>query len=85
MNNKGQTLMMSLLFAAFIFIVGMILMNFLLPDILTARAPDALDCHNSSITDGNKVTCLMTDIAVPYWILLIISIAGGTILERLLI
>ena len=84
MNNSGQTLMLSLLFAAFIFIFGVLILNTLKLDIPTARI--GLDCTNySGISDGNKITCLMVDWVVPYFILIIISLAGGRILERFLI
>lgn len=84
MNNSGQTLMLSILFAVFIFIFGILILNIIKPDVPTARI--GLDCTNyNNISDGNKVTCLMVDWVVPYFILLVISAAGGVILERLLI
>lgn len=37
-----------------------------------------INCSNpQSITDGTKLVCLETDILVPYFILFIISAAGG--------
>lgn len=84
MNDKGQTTMLSIWFAIFIFLFGIVFINFLALDVDTART--ALDCSNpAGISDGIKLTCLVVDVAVPYWILLILSIAGGLILERLLI
>lgn len=66
-----------------IFAVGMLFVNFLMPDIDTARV--GLDCTNTSISDGAKVSCLGTDIAVPFFIVTVISAAGGYITARLLL
>ena len=83
MEKKGQTVMLSILFALVIFVFGMLFLNYLKSDFTTART--ALDCTNVSITDGTKTTCLLVDTSVPYWILLVISISGGIILDRLLV
>ena len=84
MNNKGQTLMLSLLFAIFIFLAGIVFVNFLTDDVTTFRA--AMNCSDAAgISDGAKLTCLFGDSVVPYWILLIVSLAGGTIFARLLV
>lgn len=84
MNAKGQTTMLSVWFAIFIFLFGIVFINFLSLDVDTART--ALSCSSAStISDGTKLTCLVVDIVLPYWILLILSVAGGLILDRLLI
>lgn len=54
----------------------------------TAQGP-GLDCGSSSspnqnVSDGTKITCLVTDGVVPYFIIVIISIAGGLIIGRAL-
>jgi hypothetical protein len=82
--KKGQTLMLSLLFAIFIFIFGMIIMNFLKLDVTTART--SLQCSDpANISDGVKLACLFVDGVIPYFILLVVSISGGILLDRLLI
>ena len=84
MNNRGQTVMLAILFAIFIFLVGMVFVNFLTDDVTLFRT--GMNCSNASgISDGSKLTCLFGDAAVPYWILLVISLAGGTIFARLLV
>lgn len=84
MNSKGQTIMLSILFAIFIFLVGIVFINFLKSDVLTFRG--AMSCADpSGISDGTKLTCLFGDATLPYWILLVISLSGGMILSRLLI
>lgn len=84
MNNKGQTLMLSILFAVFIFLVGIVFVNFIIGDVTTFRT--AMSCASAStISDGAKLTCLFGDAVVPYWIMLIISLAAGNIFARLLV
>ena len=37
----------------------------------------------STISDGTKVICLITDSVIPYWIVLMFSILAGAITARL--
>lgn len=84
-NKRGQTLGIAIIVAISIFIVGMMSLNFIYPEVTRARDSDNLDCSNSSISDGTKLTCLVADIVIPYFILLIISVVGGIITARLVI
>ena len=83
MNNKGQTVFFSLIFAAMIFFAGMLIIDLIKDDVTTAR--DGLQCTNMSISDGAKTTCLIVDFAIPYTFLLVFSLVGGLILSRFLI
>jgi hypothetical protein len=85
MNNRGQTLMLSVVFAVILFFAGALFLNFLPSEVTTARSASALDCQNSTISDGTKLTCLVVDTTIPYWILLILSSAGGFIISRYMI
>jgi len=83
MNKKGQV-MMGILFAVMIFICGMLIFN-LMTDVVTDARTD-LDCANgSSISDGTKLVCLITNGVIPYWIIAIVSFAGGAIMSKLAI
>ena len=83
MNNKGQTVFISIVFAIMIFMIGMITVNFLKPEITTART--GLDCSNTSgISDGNKLMCLYIGVTLPLFIWTILSIAGGILASRFL-
>lgn len=48
----------------------------------------ALNCNslpsgdNTTITDGQKLSCLGTELVIPYFIILIMAIAGGAIIGR---
>lgn len=84
MNNKGQTqIMLAVLVAIIIFLAGMIFLNYLEPSVSDARVN--LSCSDTSQSDGTKLTCLIFDVVVPYFIIVVLSIAGGVITERLLI
>ena len=86
MNNKGQisSLGFSILIAVLIFAAGMIIMNFIKPEITNARTD--LSCSTPSIiSDGTKATCLIIDGVIPYFILIVISAAGGLITSKFLV
>lgn len=81
MNKKGFTQIgITFLIAFFFFIAGMIFLNPITDDVSTART--SLNCGDSTISDGNKLTCLGIDLVVPYFILAIFSIAGGHITAK---
>lgn len=84
-NKRGQTLGVAIIISIFIFIVGMLTINIIKPEVTVARSPEVLDCSNASITDGNKLTCLAVDVVVPYFIILVLAIAGGIITARLML
>lgn len=76
--------MLSLLFGLILFIFGILFVNFIIPDVTTFRTE--LSCSSpTSISDGTKLTCLLGDGVVPYFIVLLISTAGGIMLSRLAI
>ena len=82
MNNSGQTLGLAILSSIFIFIIGMMTINFLLDELTNARVD--LNCSDgASISDASKLLCLLIDTSVPYWILLIFSISMGAIIARM--
>ena len=83
MNSKGQTFGLAIIFAIVIFLFGILFINFLMPDVTTART--AMDCANPAISDGSKLTCLLIDAVVPYWILLVLSAGGGLLAAKFLI
>jgi hypothetical protein len=82
MNKKGQTMGLAILSAIFVFITGMMIINFIIPEVNDFRIN--LNCADAeSISDGTKLLCLVGGTAVPYWILLIFSILVGAIVSRL--
>jgi hypothetical protein len=84
MNNKAQTLGLILISSIFFFIVGMMVINFLMPEITTFRTD--LNCASpDTISDGTKLLCLVGDTVVVYWIILVFSIVIGAITSRMFI
>jgi hypothetical protein len=82
MNNKGQTLGLAILSSIFIFIIGMMIINFIMPEVTDFRIN--LNCADAeAISDGTKLLCLVGGTVVPYWILLIFSIIVGAIVSRM--
>ena len=76
-------MLIAVLSAVMIFMAGMLFVNPLKDDVTSSRT--TMDCTNSSISDGAKVTCLGIDIVVPYFMWAIFSVAGGLVIARFLL
>jgi len=98
MNNKAQTILSSVIIGVFIFIVGMIMFNFVDTSTWTDGTDSMMNqigCgevnqtaivgQTAGLTDGQKATCLIGEIVLPYFIFIVISAAGGVILSRFLL
>lgn len=83
MNKKGQNLMLAIGLAIMIFASGMLMANFLKDEVTTFRA--AADCSNLSISDGVKISCLVGDLVIPYFIWGVLSLAGGVLMAKFLL
>ena len=82
MNSRGQSMGLGILSAIFIFIVGIMFINFLMPEVTNERTE--LNCADaSSISDGTKLLCLVVGTTIPYLIILIFSIVIGFITSRM--
>lgn len=79
MNKKGN-IFISIVVAVIIYVFGVLMIPFIADDISTAR--EGLDCSNAAIYDGTKLQCLMTDVAMPYFILFIFSATIGYLSGR---
>jgi hypothetical protein len=84
MNNRGA-MGFSIVIGIMIFLIGIPIINILKPEIDVARGSSGLDCSNVSISDGTRLTCLGVDLVIPYFILIVLSVAGGFIAERFLL
>jgi len=74
MNKKGNVFFGATL-GIVCFIVGVLIIPFFTDDITIAR--NNLDCTNVTITDGTKLTCLLGDMVIPYFIWFFASLAVG--------
>ena len=83
MDKKGN-MYGAIIMTIMLFMVGMLVANFLKEPITDART--SLDCSNAAgISDGTKFLCLACDFTLIYWIILVISISGGVILDRMVL
>jgi len=82
MNNKGQVALIGLMVGIMIFMMAMIFIDPISDVITETRNNTQLDCSNSSITDGQKATCLIVDLILPYFIAVVIAVAGAYISAR---
>jgi hypothetical protein len=83
LNNSGQVAFVGLMVGVFIFLLAIGLIEPISDVITEARNGSRLDCDNSSISDGKKLTCLAVDLILPYFIIILIAIAGGWITMRI--
>jgi len=80
--NKRGSVPIAILGGLMFFIIGMAVMNLLTPEVSTFRID--MECSSAAtISDGTKLLCLVGDIAIPYWILIILSISVGGIVATL--
>jgi len=84
MNSKGQSGFLVIIIAIMIFASGVLIMNHLKPEVTAFRVSTAMDCGNTSISDGTKLTCLGADLVIPAFIFTFVAIAGGVILAKYL-
>lgn len=81
-NKKGQTLGLAVIIGITVFIVGIMTVNFIMPEVTRTRNSDNLNCADTSISDGTRLTCLVVDVVVPYFIVAVVSVAVGVVTAR---
>lgn len=77
LKDKRGGLYLAMLFALLFFMFGIWMLPFLQDSVTHART--SIQCTNSSITDGGKMTCLFVDAGVPYFIILVLILIGGIV------
>lgn len=81
MNKKGSV-GIAIITCILLIIIGFMCINFVKDEVTRARTN--LNCANADdISDATKLTCLVIDGTVPYWIWLILSISIGLIVGRM--
>jgi hypothetical protein len=84
MNKRGQLAFLGVMLFVMMFIAVIILINPIKEQITLARDADHLDCANTSISDGTKMTCIVVDWTFPIYIGTGFAVALGFIgLRRL--
>ena len=77
MNKKGQWVLVGIMVFIMTFIVIVQFIPILKDQIITARSSPYLDCTNSTITTGTKMTCIVTDLTLFYFVGVAIAAAAG--------
>lgn len=77
--NKKGSVVYSILIALAFFMFGMLFMNFIMDDVTLTRTD--LNCASPD-TDGDKIVCLIVDGVIPFFIIIILSTAGGYIIGK---
>lgn len=80
MNIRGGATLFALVTAMLIFMSGMLMVNFFKQDITDYRT--SMGCSGTETSDGNRIACLGGDLTIPYFIVAILSTAGGVVLSR---
>jgi len=75
MRNKKGAIWFGAIMGLFLFVMGVLFIPFMTDDVTTFR--DEMDCSNSSISDGAKLSCLQGDLLIPYVIWFFTSMALG--------
>ena len=81
MNKKGNILFSFMIFM-FLFFAGVMFINFITDDITLTRSSQNLNCQDTTISDGAKVTCLGIDLVVPYILVGVLSIGGTLVVNK---
>ena len=81
MKKAQMGLGMTIVLSLFIFIVFIGVVNLLIPSVTDFRVD--MNCANpSEISDGIKVSCLLADTVIIYFIGLVFSVSIGSIVGR---
>jgi len=81
-NKKGQAALVGLMIGIAIFMLAMIFIAPLADVITEVRGTSQLDCSNTTISDGEKMTCLVVDLFLPYFIAIVIAVGGAYMSAR---
>ena len=79
-KSKKGNIFLGVTIALLLWISGVIIMPFLLDDTDTFR--NTMECTDSSISNGAKVSCLFSDALIPYYIYFFASLAIGYLAGR---
>jgi hypothetical protein len=81
--NKKSQVMVGVMISFWVFIVMVQLIAPMKESIVQSRSVTGLDCTNSSITTGAKVTCVVLDSSLFYWFgTIIFSVFSGVVATK---
>lgn len=80
--KNSQAIFVGIMIFIMVLIATISLIPLFKSEITTARDTTHLDCGNSSITPGTKMTCVLVDLSMFYFIGISIASAAGYITMR---
>lgn len=83
-DTNAQGFFIIIVISLFLFIMGVMVLNIVKDDIPAITSVSGLNCDDTTISDGKKLTCLTLDLTIPYLALTIFSITGGSIISRVI-
>lgn len=81
-HKKGQAIFAGIMVAVMIFIVAVIFIEPIKDFVIIARNTDNLDCGNSSISTGNRLTCILVDMYLFYFFGILLAAAGSFVVGK---
>ena len=82
MNNKGQMLLVGMMVAFFVFLVVVMLIEVFEDVVVIARDASHLNCDSTSLTTGTKLTCLVVDLYMFYFVGAVLAASVGYMFYR---
>jgi hypothetical protein len=82
MDIKAQWGIVGMMVAVIFTIMAFQFITPLKSEITKTRNATNLDCTNTSITTGEKMTCIAVDLSLPYFIFVCLAAAGGYLAGR---
>lgn len=77
MNKSGQVIILGIMMMIIGLILAVILSQPIRELIDISRGADSMDCDNTSISTGTRMTCIVFDIFLPYFVATIIFLSGS--------
>lgn len=82
MNRKGQMVMVQIMIGIMIFIVAVLFTAPLTDMVTIARDATHLDCAASGLSVGIRMTCIVVDLQVFQYTMLLFALGGAFILGK---
>jgi len=82
MNKKGQAIFVGIMVFIMAFIVLTQFINPIKDVVSTTRNASNLDCANTSISVGDRSTCLLVDVFLPYFFGMGLAAGAGLLTAR---
>jgi len=84
MNKSGQAAVIGVMVSIMIFITAVVLIEPIKEVVIEARSADYLNCTSSALTTGTQATCIMVDLFLPYFFVVVVAAGLGYITFRFL-